>query len=59
MARSWTQYGPVHVYPADGGWDYRVIVDGKQLCGGWVLGTKREARAAAEEHAREKGIEVP
>ncbi len=41
------------------GWEYAVIMpNGLTTCSGWVRGTKREARAAAEEHAREKGLTI-
>jgi hypothetical protein len=40
-------------------WEYEVIMpNGPTTCSGWVRGSKREARAAAEEHAREKGLDV-
>lgn len=41
------------------GWEYEVVLPNNiVVCSGWVRGTKREARLAAEEHAREKGLTV-
>lgn len=41
------------------GWLYEVLTDhGIIQCSGWVRGSKREGRAAAEEHAREKGLTI-